>query len=404
MTISTSSIAALIACFTLPLLACTKKAQIADPGPPAPGAETTRRRDGDAGGLAKERQAPSDQPKEASEEIDEKASDDDTSEESPSSQPAEPSVDPSDSSSEPTASEMSETCAPVVGSPLVEDAKLVEVALPQRFEFLEGPVWSNAQQTLYLSAWNWSDATGGKGPPSVILALETASGTWRTFSQAGVRRSNGLALDAQGDLMAALHGDQGIGRISLDSGATSLLSGSYQGKPFNSPNDLTVRKDGNVYFTDPSYQADGRPGQGVTGVYRITGDGAVTLIDSARQQPNGIALSPDGRKLYVGSAEGRIFRYDVAADGSVGAAFEFASADGQNVDGMTVDCMGNVYAAIHSAQDVRIFAPTGALLSRIAIGVNVTNLAFGGQDGKTLFVTTAGRLFRLEARVAGSPF
>jgi gluconolactonase len=294
------------------------------------------------------------------------------------------------------------SCPETAASPLPPEAPLEELALPTAFEFLEGPVWIASEQALYLSAWNFSDPTDGRGPPTTILKWSNSA--WSTFAPKGALRSNGLAVAPNGHLMAALHDGQEVARVSLADGHRTSVARTFQAKTFNSPNDLAVRKDGTVYFTDPDYQRDGRPGQGqMTGVYRVSPSGQVALVDGARKLPNGIALSPDESTLYVGSAESKIFRYAVASDGSTGAAQVFAETAG-GVDGMTVDCRGNVYATIHEAKQVVVHGPTGALLGRRDLPFKVTNVAFGGADSKTLFITTAGHLYYVRALLPGAPY
>ncbi|HYX33233.1 MAG TPA: SMP-30/gluconolactonase/LRE family protein, partial [Oligoflexus sp.] len=133
----------------------------------------------------------------------------------------------------------------------------LEIPLPKGFGFTEGPLWLESTQSLLISAWSFADPTTGKGPPTAILKFE--SDTWSVWSEKGVFRSNGLAVDSSGSIIAALHDGQEIARISAD-GTRLSLANSYLGKTFNSPNDLAVRNDGTIYFTDPNYQRDGREG------------------------------------------------------------------------------------------------------------------------------------------------
>ncbi|HYX33220.1 MAG TPA: SMP-30/gluconolactonase/LRE family protein, partial [Oligoflexus sp.] len=188
-------------------------------------------------------------------------------------------------------------------------------------------------------------------------------------------------------------------------GTRLSLANSYLGKTFNSPNDLAVRNDGTIYFTDPNYQRDGREGQGpVTGVYALRPDKTVIPVDLSLRQPNGIALSPDQTVLYVGSADGKVFRYQVDSDSSTRSDGILATP-GKGIDGMAVDCAGNLYATIPSEQAVHVYTPTGVLLSKITgFGFNTTNIAFGGKDKNTMFVTAAGHVFQLQLKIPGSPY
>jgi gluconolactonase len=159
-------------------------------------------------------------------------------------------------------------------------------------------------------------------------------------------------------------------------------------KNFNSPNDLAVRADENVYFTDPAYQCNGTGcGQGGTKrAYRVSPSGEVTPITTTNATPNGIALSPDGSKLYVaGDTEIQVFTLN--SDGSImGNGATFAAVSG--VDGMTVDCAGNLYATVHAQGKISVYEPTGTPIGDLAVGSNVTNVAFGGADMTTLYITT----------------
>ena len=269
--------------------------------------------------------------------------------------------------------------------------------------FMEGPVWVADGGYLLYSAWNF-DATGGKGPPTTIYKL-TPPDTFTVFSPTAALRTNGLALDRDGRaLVVAAHDVREILRVSLsDPTSRTTLASAYGGQPFNSPNDLAVRRDGNIYFTDPDYALEGRPGQGATRVYRIAPDGTLSVVDDSRDKPNGIALSPDELWLYVGGADNLIKRYPVAADGSTGAAQPFVTT-GENVDGMTVDCAGNVYASLHARRMVSIYAPDGSVVGLVNTPANVTNVAFGGADRQTLFITTAGTLLSVRVNVPGLPY
>ncbi|GAB2847261.1 SMP-30/gluconolactonase/LRE family protein [Lentzea nigeriaca] len=254
------------------------------------------------------------------------------------------------------------------------------------FNFLEGPTWDAATQTLLLS--NMYDGTGPQNvQPSDILRYSPSTNTFTTFvKNAG---SNGLAISRDGtSVLAATHDQRTVSSYELATGRRTTNAANYQGRMFNSPNDLTVSASGTVYFTDPNFQRANRPDQmsGRTGVFRVT-NGVVTLIDDTIRQPNGIELSPDGRTLYVGgNATGKIYRYPVNADGSTGQRGDFASLDGS--DGGTVDCAGNLYQASYNDGKVHVYSPAGKQLGTISAGRNTTNVAFGGPDRKTLYITS----------------
>jgi gluconolactonase len=213
--------------------------------------------------------------------------------------------------------------------------------------------------------------------------------------------SNGLAVDDQG-LVACTHDTQTLSRYDLTSKERSVFVADYQGKHFNSPNDVALHSKGYVYFTDPDWQLGPRPNQtGVTGVYFRNGGGEVTLIDGELPKPNGVTLSPDETRLYVGASNGEISVYPVLADGSVGARTKFASV--AEPDGMAVDCAGRLYVASHGPGEVVVLSPEGAVVSRIAVAPRATNVAFGGPDHKTLLITAGTGVYSVDGSVAGFP-
>lgn len=257
----------------------------------------------------------------------------------------------------------------------------------------EGPVW--VKNALYFS-----DFSFGAGFPSRIRRLAADGGVSTVVEDSG---SNGLAVDAQGRLVVASHKDKALMRYTLDGAARTPLARRYGGQVFNSPNDIAVAQDGTLYFTDPDYQRAAAPGgQPVTGVYRVGLDGSVALVDGSRRNPNGIALSPAGDLLYVNASDGLLEAYPIV-DGVPGPGRILVSGlDGP--DGMTVDCHGNLYATEHGARRVRVFSPQGRELATIRVDANVTNAAFGGLDGKTLYITGAGALWQIRLEVTGTPY
>ena len=257
----------------------------------------------------------------------------------------------------------------------------------------EGPVWRDG--TLYFSHFLLTD-----GFPSKVLAYSQGELT-TALADSG---SNGLALDEHGELVAGTHKYKAVSRFDLDSGERETLAERYKGEVFNSPNDLTVDRDGRLYFTDPDFQRRAAPGgQPVTGVYQVDGD-KVRLLDGTIANPNGISLSPDEKTLYVagGGESGYVRAYDLTSE------FPYSQRvllDGVVVpDGMAVDCLGNLYITEHTAQRVRVVNPEGEVIAQIQLDANVTNGAFGGDEGKTLYLTGMGSLWKLELDVAGLPY
>lgn len=264
---------------------------------------------------------------------------------------------------------------------------------------VEGALWRSG--SLYVSEFG----EGAHPPPSRILQI--------TGNQPGVvfaadAGTNGLATDAAGMLHGASHQVGGIVRFGLPGQEPTVVVGSYKGVRFNSPNDLTFRSDGTIYFTDPTWQAPQPAPQKRTRVYRVApGAGNAKVVDDQRDQPNGITLSPDEQALYVSARDG-LYRYAVAPDGSAGPAVRFAPQISQG-DGMVVDCAGNLYV---TSTDVVVLDPAGLEIGRIVMPVGagqITNLAFGGPKRKTLYITAMGSgsargVFKVKLDVPGLPY
>ncbi len=257
----------------------------------------------------------------------------------------------------------------------------------------EGPVWANG--ALYFS-----DFTFSTGFPSRIQKLNT-SGMTTFIDDAG---SNGLSLARDGSLLAATHKYKGVSRYQFGDKTRVTLVDSYADNPFNSPNDLIETLDGTIYFTDPSFQSAAAPGgQPLMGVYRIAVDGSVALVDGSLNYPNGIVLSPAEDILYVngGSGDKGVLRAYPLVDGQPQAGRDILT-DLETADGMTVDCHGNLYITEHTAQRLRVVSPTGEPLAVIHTDANITNAVFGGDEGKTLYVTGAGAVWSVDLDVTGA--
>ncbi len=260
---------------------------------------------------------------------------------------------------------------------------------------LEGPLWLAEQDALVFCVVSGVPGMGR------IDKYVPATSTFSTFAM-GVDVA-GLALSPMGAIVAASFDSRNLTQFNPGTAARSSIPGTnvYNGKPFNQTNDLVVRSDGNIYFTDTNYRQDGRPGQETTAYYRYSPAGQITRL-GAGPQPNGIALAPDGRVLYVSSSEGDpVRRFVLDEDGGVvGTPTVFTNAGS---DGMAIDCAGNVY--ITTGGTVRVLAPDGRVIGSIMGlgGSTVSNAAFGGPDRKTLFITTASALYRIELNVPGFP-
>jgi len=274
------------------------------------------------------------------------------------------------------------------------------------FSFTEGPAW--VANPGYLLFSDLGSPAGAQGVQPSTIWRYTQQGTFEQFiPNAG---SNGLAVTADGTrVIAATHDQRSVSAFSLADRSRTTVASAYDGRLFNSPNDLTIAADGTVYFTDPNYQRGNRPDAmgGMTGVFRVR-NGQVDLVDGTLRQPNGIALSPDGRTLYVaGMGTNQIFKYAVGSDGSIGARSLFTSMNGP--DGVTIDCAGNLYWASNSEGTIHVYAPSGAQLGTIAVGRSTTNAAFGGADGRTLFITSGTPssgtgIYSVRLNLPGNPY
>ena len=273
------------------------------------------------------------------------------------------------------------------------------------YGFIEGPVWIADQGVLLFSDMDMS-GPDAQGPSARIRRLRPPA-TFDVFAPSS--NSNGLALSNEGALLAATHDNQGLSSFRLDTGVRTPITVLVDGKHFNSPNDLTVRSDGTVYFTDPDWQLGPRAREtGITGVYRVAppldlkGANNATLVEGTLLQPNGIALSPDEETLYVGFSGSEIWKYDVASDGTLAGRTKFATIGGSNgSDGMTIDCAGNLYV---TSRAVEVFAPSGTKLGEISLAGTPSNVAFGGADRKTLFITGGAHLYAVKMNVPGLPY
>jgi len=253
---------------------------------------------------------------------------------------------------------------------------------------------------------------GTPPPPSRILKVVPGGATTVFAFNDG---TNGLAILPDGDLVGAIHLDGSVCRVPLaDPNGLIPIAYFYPGgvgganARFNAPNDLAVRSDGNIYFSDPdANQAPSPHPQTQTRVYRISPTAAVTVVDATLSQPNGVTLSLDENTLYV-SGPG-LYKYPILADGSVGARQNAVANPPMYAgsDGMVIDCAGDLYVATN--QTVVVINPAGVEVGRINVaGVQgVTNVAFGGADHKTLFITTLDAnpgIFAVAMPLPGMPY
>lgn len=278
------------------------------------------------------------------------------------------------------------------------------------FLWTEGAVWYRPGKCLLFSdipnnvVVRWQEGRG----TSEFLKPSGYTGDRPRGGKAGDEPgSNGLAVDAQGRLYLCEHGDRRVTRLEA-TGKKTVLADRYQGKRLNSPNDLALHPNGDIYFTDPPYGLDkgARRELDFTGVFRIDArDGSLSLV--ARDlRPNGIALSPDARKLYVTNA-GKWMVFPVNPDGTTGegklfvdpAQWTAPKVKGGGVDGLKCDAQGNLFAT--GPGGVCVLAPDGTLLGRFLTGDRTANLCFGGDDGRTLFVCVNHRVGRVRVTTRG---
>jgi gluconolactonase len=263
---------------------------------------------------------------------------------------------------------------PVIHSPVIE-------RIDGDFQFLEGPVW-------YKGYVLFSDI-----PANRIYSWKKEEGLKVFLEPSG--NSNGLRMDKDGFLLMAQHGNRQIGVLDLI-GEEFGLVWEFNGKRFNSPNDLTIRSDGSIYFTDPPYGISPEQAElDFSGVYLWTMEDDLYLLDSTMSRPNGIALSPDETTLYVTESPSRtIYAWDVEGNTVVNRrVFAVMDREGGNADGMKVDPNGFLY--VTGPGGVWIFTPEGKKHSLIEIPGQVTNCSFGGEKGNELYVTTAKALYRV---------
>jgi gluconolactonase len=271
-------------------------------------------------------------------------------------------------------------------------SELVESAIERiagNHQFTEGPVWHSDGYLLY------SDI------PADQICFWTAEGVKTYRKPSG--NSNGLTFDGQGRLVACEHGNRRVSRTELD-GATIAVAERFRGKRLNSPNDVVIRSDGLIYFTDPPYGCpEGQRELEVQGVYCLRPDGELTLVADDFDKPNGLAFSPDESLLYIDDSGRRHVRVlAVRLDGSLGDARLFAemqSAATGSPDGMKVDIDGRLY--VTGPEGVWVFDATGRRLGVLATPEKPSNCAWGESDRHTLFVTARSSVYRVRVRVAG---
>jgi gluconolactonase len=291
---------------------------------------------------------------------------------------------------------------------LVDMNTEIEV-LSDGYEWTEGPVWVDAQNMLLFSdvpkntVYKWTEEKG------VEVYLKPSGYTGKQASNSGEEGSNGLALDNSGKLVLCQHGDRRLAVLDapLDAPKATFVTlvDQYDGKKFNSPNDVAVRKNGDYFFTDPPYGMPKNLTQEIPfqGVYKLSNGKATLLVDSITR-PNGIAFSPDEKTLIIANSDPEKaiwYAYDVGENDSLvnGRIFydatEAAKSEPGLPDGLKIDTKGNVFAT--GPGGVWIFNAKGKILGKIKVPVPTANCAFSS-DEKTLFLTADNYLLRLHMK------
>ncbi|MBX3265447.1 MAG: SMP-30/gluconolactonase/LRE family protein [Acidobacteria bacterium] len=279
--------------------------------------------------------------------------------------------------------------------------------LAEGFQFTEGPVWTD--DGLLFSDPNantiYKYSKDGK-----LTTFKTPSGySGMDIGEYRQPGSNGLTLDPQGNLVVNQHGNRRIVRLTPD-GTETVIVDRYEGKRLNSPNDLVYRSDGTLFFTDPNFGLpkfgdDPRKELPHTGVYSLY-KGNLQLLATEFTGPNGIALSPDEKYLYVGNWDDNkktVYRYELQEDGTVRNGrlfFDLTPINGEDaIDGVKVDVEGNVY--VSGPGGLHILSREGKHLGTIVTPQHVHNMAWGDDDGKTLYLAARTGLYRMRLNIEG---
>lgn len=288
-----------------------------------------------------------------------------------------------------------------------QDSRLRDIIRPKAeverlatgFIFTEGPVWHPREKHLIFSDM-----------PGDHMRRWTAGEGITTFRKP-CHMANGNAYDRQGRLVTCEHSSSRVTRTEAD-GAIVPLATHYEGKEINSPNDIVVRSDGAIFFTDPDFGR--RPHFGIPrdceldfrGVFMIRPDGELRLLASDFGQPNGLCLSLDETRLFVNDSPRRHIRvFDIGADDSLSGGEVWAETGGgegeRTPDGMKIDSVGTLFCI--GPGGIHVFDGDGVRLGRILVPENVANLAWGDEDLQSIFITASTSLYRLRVEVPGLP-
>ncbi|MEX6506437.1 SMP-30/gluconolactonase/LRE family protein [Jiella sp. M17.18] len=268
----------------------------------------------------------------------------------------------------------------------------------------EGPAWFPAGRYLV-----WSDI-----PNDRMLRFDECSGAVSVFRQSS-GNSNGNTVDRQGRLVSCEHGGRRVSRTEFD-GTVTTIADAYDGKRLNSPNDVVVKSDGSIWFTDPTYGIDSdyegnraTSEQGANRVYRVDPrTGAITVVADDFVQPNGLAFSPDERLLYIvdtgrthrpEDGPAHIRRFAVADDGRLSGGEVFADCTAGLFDGFRLDTEGRIWTS--AADGVHCYDPDGTLIGKILVPEVVANVCFGGPKRNVLYICGTTSLYAIRLPVNG---
>lgn len=320
-----------------------------------------------------------------------------------------------------TCTVMAQKSYPTMGKIVYEDPSFEKLlskddkieVLASGFEWSEGPVWVKDGGYLLFSdvpknkVYKWDE----QGGLSVFLEPSGYTGRGVYSDEPG---SNGLIIDNKGRLVSCEHGDRRISAMPLNVGGKVTLADNFEGKRFNSPNDVVQHSNGDYYFTDPPYgllKKHEDPTREIPqfGVYRIHKDGKVSMQVSDLSRPNGLAFSPDGKILYVAQSDPEKsiwMAYPLDANGNAGKGklvYDATAMGKRGVpglpDGLKIDKDGNLWSS--GPGGMLIISPAGKLLGRIEMGELTSNCAWG-DDGATLYMTVDGYVCRIKTNTKGA--
>jgi gluconolactonase len=284
------------------------------------------------------------------------------------------------------------TIPPAAAQDGIEPTGKVEL-IRDGFAFTEGPAWHAESESLYFS--DIPNASIHRLGPDGEISLFTDDS----------KHTNGIWITSAGTMLGCQMDGRVVQYDPADASA-KILAAEFDGNRFNAPNDLVPDAQGGIYFTDPLFRAPTPLPQTVQAVYFIAPDGKVSRVTGDLAAPNGIGLSPDGKRLYVcPSQQAEMLVYEVLAPGKLSEPKVFCTVEqpegkqGTGADGITLDVQGNVYITTHIG--VQIFSPDGNQVGVVRFPQQPANVCFGGSDWKTMFVTARTGLYRVRMPIAG---